>query len=136
MIWSDLSVFSDWIIYYVNYMIKANHTIEQLYISKCSSHCTHHSDMYADLNRLSLKNWRLMHKCIMVYKCLNGMAPQYLNDKITCNDNIYKYCSRSAKDLHVKKHNTAYYARSKVEQTLAYNNLPDHIKQQPSLKPV
>ncbi len=24
---------------------------------------------------------------IVVYKCLNGMAPQYLNDKITCNDN-------------------------------------------------
>ncbi len=39
----------------------------------------------------------------MVYKCLNGMAHQYLNDKITYNDNIHKYCTRSAKDLHVKK---------------------------------
>ncbi len=37
-----------------------------------------------------------MHTCIMVYKCLSGMAPQYLNDKITFNDNIHKYCTRSA----------------------------------------
>ncbi len=59
--------------------------------------------MYADLYWLSLKNRRVMHKCIIVYKCLNGMAPQYLNDTITCNDNVHKYCMRSAKDLHVKK---------------------------------
>ncbi len=77
-----------------------------------SSHHTHRNDMYGDLNWLSPKNRRLMHKCIIVYKCLNGMAPQYLNDKITCNDNVHKYCTRSAKDLHVKKPNTAYYARS------------------------
>ncbi len=71
-----------------------------------------------------------MHKCIMVYKCLNGMAPQYLNDKINCNDNVHKYCTRSAIDLHVKKHNTAYYARSfEVSGALAYNNLHDHIQQ-------
>ncbi len=76
-----------------------------------------------------------MHGCIIVYKCLNGMAPQYLNDKITCNDNIHKYCTRSAKDFHVKNPNIAYYARSfEVSGTLAYNNLPDHIKQHPSLK--
>ncbi len=43
-----------------------------------SSHHTHHNDMYVDLNWLSLKNRRLMHKCIIIYKCLNGMAPQYL----------------------------------------------------------
>ncbi len=70
----------------------------------------------------------------MVYKCLNGMAPQYLNDKITFNGNIHKYFMRSSpKDLHVKKHNTAYYAKSfEVSGTLAYNNLPDHIKQHTS----
>ncbi len=75
-----------------------------------------------------------MHKCNIVCKCLNGMAPQYLNDKITCNDNVHKYCMRSAKDFHVKKPNTAYYAMSfEASGTLAYNNLPHHIKQQPSL---
>ncbi len=31
------------------------------------------------------------------------MASQYLNDKITCNDNVHNYCTRSAKDFHVKK---------------------------------
>ncbi len=62
------------------------------------------------------------------------MESQYLNDKITCNDNAHTYCTRSAKDLPVKKTNTAYYTRSfEVSGTLAYNNLPDHIKQQPSL---
>ncbi len=62
-----------------------------------------HRNMYADLNWLSLKNRYLIHKCIIVYKCLNGMAPRYLNNKITCNDNVHKYCTRSTKDLHVKK---------------------------------
>ncbi len=68
-----------------------------------SSHHTHRNDMYADLNWLSLKIRCLMHKCIIVYKCLNGMAHQYLNDNITSNDNVHKYCTRSAKDLHVKQ---------------------------------
>ncbi len=63
-----------------------------------SSHRTYHNDMYADLNWLSHKNRCLIHKCIIIYKCLNGMAPQYLNDKITCNDNVHKYCMRAAKD--------------------------------------
>ncbi len=85
--------------------------------------------MHTSVSSISTKS-----ECIIVYKCLNGMAPQYLNDKITCNDNVHKYCRRSAKDLHVKKTNTAYYARSfDVGGTLAYNNVPDHIKQQPSL---
>ncbi len=36
--------------------------------------------------------------------------------------------------MHIKKTNTAYYARSfEVSGTLAYNNIPDHVKQQPSL---
>ncbi len=62
------------------------------------------------------------------------MVPQYLHDKITCNDNVHTYCTRSGKDLHVTKPNTAYYARRfEVSGTLAYNNLPNHIKQQPSL---
>ncbi len=70
----------------------------------------------------------------MVCKCLNGMVPQYLNDKITCNDNIHKYCTRSVNDLHVNKPNTAYYASNfEVSGTLSYNILPNHIKQQPSL---
>ncbi len=60
-------------------------------IISCSSHHKQRNDMYADLNWLSLKYRCLMHKYIMVYKCLNGMAPQYLNDKITCNDNRLKY---------------------------------------------
>ncbi len=63
-----------------------------------SSYHTHCNDMYADLNWLSLKNRRLMHKCIIAYKCLNEMAPQYLNDNITCNDNVDIYCMRSSKD--------------------------------------
>ncbi len=69
----------------------------------------------------------------MVYKCLNGMAPQYLNDKITCTDNIHKYCMLSAKDLHVKKQHCILRRSFDVSGTLAYNNLPHHIKQQPSL---
>ncbi len=49
-------------------------------------------------------------------------------------NNIHQYCMRSAKNLHLKKPNTAYCARSfEVSGTLAYNNLPYHIKQQISL---
>ncbi len=88
-----------------------------------SSHHTHRNDMYADLNWLSLKNRHLMHKCIIVYKCLNGIASQYLNDKITCNDNVHKYYTRSAKDLNVKNLTLQYYARSfEVSGTMTYNN--------------
>ncbi len=35
--------------------------------------------MFKELGRLSLENRRLMHKCTMVFKCRNGLAPPYFH---------------------------------------------------------
>ncbi len=94
-----------------------------------SSHHTHRNDMDAEWNWLSLNNRCLMNICIMVYKCLNGMAPQYWSDKIT-----WSVIIRSVKDLHVKNITLQIMpgVLKYISGTLTHN-LPDYIKQQPSL---
>ncbi len=39
--------------------------------------------MYKNLSWLSLQHRRDFHKCVMVYKCCNSLAPSYLNTHIT-----------------------------------------------------
>ncbi len=41
--------------------------------------------VFKELGWLSLENRKCMHKCTMVFKCRNGLAPQYLIDSFNGN---------------------------------------------------
>ena len=96
----------------------------------------HRQHMFEKLQWLSLQNRRFLHKCIMIYKCLNKLAPSYLYDRIFKNKNIHTHNTRRCNDLRPQRTpRTATYAKSfEVSGPLAYNALPDDIKNSTSLK--
>ena len=46
---------------------------------------------------------RKIHKCVLVYKCLNNLVPQYLSDYFTRNYNVHSYNTHRKTDLHLPK---------------------------------
>ena len=50
-----------------------------------------------------LETKRKRHKCVLVYKCLNNLVPQYLSDYFTINYNVHSYNTRRRPDLHLPK---------------------------------
>ncbi len=45
--------------------------------------------IFKELGWLSLQNRRDFHKCIMVFKSRNGLAPEYLAELFSSNDSTY-----------------------------------------------
>ncbi len=87
--------------------------------------------MFHELSWLFLQYTHDFHKLVMVYKCRNGLASQYLCDTFNANHDIHNKNTRNAL-LRVTKHakaRTAYYQSSFAlsGQTL-WNDLPNNIK--------
>ncbi len=73
--------------------------------------------MFHELNWLSLQYRRDFHKIVMVYKCQNSLAPQYLCDTFNANHDIHNHNTRNA-SLRVTKHaTTAYYHALREESS-------------------
>ncbi len=77
---------------------------------------------------LSLENRRFMHKCTMVFKCRNGLAPPYLTDSFNANTFNHSYSTRNSSKLKIPIARTEYYHRRfLISGCNAWNNLPDYI---------
>ena len=51
-------------------------------------------DTFNVLGWAGLETQRKRHKCVLVYKCLNNLVPQYLSDYFIRNFNIHSYNTR------------------------------------------
>ncbi len=51
-------------------------------------------------------------KCIMIFKCRNGLAPQYLCDLFNSNGSVHSCNTRNSSQLRATKSCTAYYHHS------------------------
>ena len=60
-------------------------------------------DAFNVLGWTKLETKRKRHKCVLVYKCLNNLVPQYLSDYFTRNYNVHSYNTRRKTDLHLPK---------------------------------
>ncbi len=90
--------------------------------------------MLKELGWLSLQYRRDFHKCIMIYKCRNGIAPQYLCDLFNSNDSMHSYNTRNSSHLWATKSRTAYYHHSFTVSGLNLcNSLPRNIQESNSL---
>ncbi len=90
--------------------------------------------MFNKLKWLSLQQRRDFHKCILVYKCRMGLAPQYLCDMFIANNSNHSYNTRNSTQLRATITRTAYYYRSFTVSGLnLWNSLPNHIKECVSL---
>ena len=91
----------------------------------------HREDLFKTLDWLSLQNRRNLHKCIIVYKSTNSLAPQYLCNLFKTNNEIHKYNTRSKQDLHhvrstLECHNKGF----KASSIRLWNTLPLNIRNQ------
>ncbi len=81
--------------------------------------------MFKNLGWLSLQYRRDFHKCIMIYKCRNGLAPHYLCDLPNSNESMHSYNPRNSSQLRATKSCTAYYHHSFILSGLnLWNSLP------------
>ena len=67
------------------------------------------------------------HKCLTVFKCLNGIYPPYLRRLFRCNSDVYHNNTRNRANLHMVKITSKSGYRSFAYSTAAklFNNL-DH----------
>ncbi len=63
--------------------------------------CTSRNLMFNKLKWLSLQQRWDFPKCILVYKCRMGLAPQYLCDMFIANNSNHSYNTRNATQLRV-----------------------------------
>ena len=61
------------------------------------------NDTFSVLNWLNLASRRKMHKCILVFKCLNNLIPKYLTQYFTKNADLHDHATRRRNDLHPPK---------------------------------
>ncbi len=90
--------------------------------------------MFNKLKWLSLQQRQDFHKCILVYKCRMGLAPQSLCDMFIANNSNHSYNTKNAIQLRANITRTAYYYRSCTVSSLnLWNSHPNHIKECTSL---
>ncbi len=70
-----------------------------------------------------------MHKCTMVLKCRNDLAPPYLIDSFYANNFNYSYSTRNSSKLRIPIARTEYYHRSFLLSGYnAWNEVVQHLK--------
>ncbi len=88
------------------------------------------SFIFYKLKWLSFQQRQDFHKCILVYKCRMGLAPQYLCDMFIAKNSNHSYNTRNATQLRATITKTAYYYhRFTVSGLNLCNSLPNHIKE-------
>jgi hypothetical protein len=70
---------------------------------------TSRNTMFSELGWLSLQHRRDLHKCVMIYKCLNNLAPSYLCELFSANNTIHSHHTRQSSQLRTIKTHTENY---------------------------
>ena len=71
-----------------------------------------------------------MHKCILVFKCLNNLVPKYLMQYFTRNyADLHDHATRRSNDLHPPKPKCNMGKRTfKYAGAIYFNSLPNNVK--------
>ena len=84
---------------------------------------------------LTLLNWtdletnRKMHKCILIFKCLHELVPEYLSNYFVRNYIFHCYNTRRRSDLHLPKPKLTLGKRTfRYSGSVLFNTLPVNVK--------
>ena len=83
-----------------------------------------------------MKNKTIKNGLVMMYKIVNGLAPNYLSDFITLTSDIHSRNTRSSSNsIWIRKNITSKIHRKSFFFFIAniYNSIPQNIKQSTSL---
>ena len=87
------------------------------------------NDTFCVLNWLNLASRGKMHKCILVFKCLNNLVPKYLTQYFTRNADLHDHAIRRNNDLHPPKPKRNMSKRTfKYAGAIYFNSLPNYVK--------
>ena len=88
------------------------------------------NDTFCVLNWLNVASRKKMHKCILVFKCLNNLVPKYLMQYFTRNADLHDHATwRSKFDLHPPKPKCNMGKRPfKYAGAIYFNSLPNYVK--------
>ena len=87
------------------------------------------NDTFCVLNWLNLASRRKMHKCILVFKCLNNLVPKYFMQYFTRNADLHDHATRRSNDLHPPKPKRNMGKRTfKYAGAIYFNSLPNYVK--------
>lgn len=85
-------------------------------------------DMLNALNWLSIRQRMIFNTCILIFKMVNGFAPQYLCDRVKMNADRSNYKTRNGSMISVTNTRTKSAEKSIIYDGFNwYNNLPDEI---------
>jgi len=95
-------------------------------------------DTFNVLGWTDLETNSKIHKCVLVFKCLHNLVPQYLSNYFIRNYNVHGYNTRRKADLHLPKPKLSLGKRTfRFSGTALFNSLPCKIQQAVSLsKPI
>ena len=91
-------------------------------------------DAFNVLGWTKLETKQKRHKCVLVYKCLNNLVPQYLSDYFTRNYNLHSYNTHRKTDLHLPKVKLSLAKRTfRYSGSALFNLLPRSMQKAESL---
>lgn len=128
MVWGQCSVYN------TNRLIKLQKRAARLILK--ADFMTPSNTMFQQLGWLTFPNRVQYHTCIMVYKAINGQAPEYLSNLLVKSSESHSKSLRSGdrEDLRVPFSRTSYYERSfSITGAKAWNSLPNHVRQSSDL---
>ena len=95
----------------------------------------HISPGLRELNWLPVKEQLLLREAIMMYKCVNNLAPQYLRELFTKRSDIHQRSTRSLGLLQIPLYKTSAGQRSfNYRGVKLWNDLDDRYKAMDSIK--
>ena len=95
-----------------------------------------YNELLKQLNWLNMKNRRIQHGLSMIYKILNGFAPDYLKDSFTLTSEIHNVNTRRAQNsIWINKNITSKLHRKSYTFYMAqiYNGIPEKIQKSVSV---
>ena len=93
-------------------------------------------DLVRSLKLQTIRERRDYFLCVLMFKCIHGLAPHYLSNDVTMHVNIHGYDTRSAEnmDLYIPRCTKEIYKRSfSYKGSSLWNKLPTWVKESTSL---
>ena len=89
----------------------------------------HITPVLRELKWLPIKQRLELKNAVIAFKCINGLAPQYLCSKFSKRKDKHKYATRNKEDLHINKYRTASGQRTFLYRaTKIWNSLDTSLK--------